>query len=337
MAAVQEPDRRHPERDGGRGRPRRTDRRRRGGPRDRGAVPRRAGPPAPGRAGPSPGGDRRLPSVPGDRRGGRSLQGARSRPALPASGSGSSTTERCSPSGTCATRPWEPGSRGDEPRHRLRSSGAAVVGLPVFLYGAVVNALPYLVPRWLARAFARKETDYATIRLLSSVVAFPALLGPRDLARVGRPGHGLGASRSRSRCPLSGLLAYHYLRGLDRLRARTGFAVLALTHRQAAARLLVRAPGDPRRRSSAQRRTFLRRAMPRPGARIAGRQPVAAAGVTPFRATLEAPLEARGTEPSGRGRPRDGSGCDERPPPRGALGAGGRRARSRAGRSRSSA
>jgi hypothetical protein len=38
--------------------------------------------------------------------------------------------------------------------------------------------------------------------------------------------------------PLSGLAAYHYLRGLNRLRARMGFAVLALTHRQAASRLL---------------------------------------------------------------------------------------------------
>ena len=36
---------------------------------------------------------------------------------------------------------------------------------------------PYLIPRWLARAFARKETDYATIRLLSSVVAFPLCWG----------------------------------------------------------------------------------------------------------------------------------------------------------------
>jgi hypothetical protein len=39
--------------------------------------------------------------------------------------------------------------------------------------------------------------------------------------------------------PLSGLTAYHYLRGLNRLRARIAFATLALTHRQAAARLLV--------------------------------------------------------------------------------------------------
>ena len=71
----------------------------------------------------------------------------------------------------------EPGSPRRRATRALRRSGWAAAGLPVFLYGAAVNALPYLVPRWLARAFARKETDYATIRLLASVVAFPLCWG----------------------------------------------------------------------------------------------------------------------------------------------------------------
>jgi glycerol-3-phosphate O-acyltransferase / dihydroxyacetone phosphate acyltransferase len=127
--------------------------------------------------------------------------------------------------------------RGGDPPHRLRASGAAVVGLPVFLYGSVVNALPYLVPRWLAHSFARKETDYATIRLLASVVAVPLGWG-LETWLVWRLAGTAWATAFAVSLPLSGLLAYHYLRGLARLRARTGFAVLALTHRQAAARLL---------------------------------------------------------------------------------------------------
>lgn len=47
------------------------------------------------------------------------------------------------------------------------------MGLPLFAYGAAVNFLPYYLPGWLARRMARRETDYATIRLLASVVAFP--------------------------------------------------------------------------------------------------------------------------------------------------------------------
>src|SRR5205807_1446302 len=50
-------------------------------------------------------------------------------------------------------------------RRRIVSSWEAVVGFPFFLYGTLVNLLPYLVPRWLAQHLARKETDYATVRL----------------------------------------------------------------------------------------------------------------------------------------------------------------------------
>ena len=124
-----------------------------------------------------------------------------------------------------------------DPR-RVRTSGWAAVGLPVFLYGAAVNALPYLLPRWLAHAFARKETDYATIRLLASMVAFPLAWGLETwlIWRVAGAGWAIAFAAS---LPVSGLAAYHYLRGVNSLRARIGFAALALTHCQAAARLLV--------------------------------------------------------------------------------------------------
>jgi hypothetical protein len=126
--------------------------------------------------------------------------------------------------------------RGDRPPHRLRSSTAAVLGLPVCLYGSIVNALPYLIPRGLAHTFARKETDYATIRLLSSTVAVPLCWGLETwlVKRLAGTGWAIAFAVS---LPMTGLLAYHYLRGLGRLRARTGFAY-KLTHHTAAARLL---------------------------------------------------------------------------------------------------
>ena len=122
-------------------------------------------------------------------------------------------------------------------RARLRHSWEASVGLPFFAYGLVVNGLPYLLPRWLARRTARKETDYATTRLLASIVAFPLfwavetwivwwLLGPAWAA-------GFALS-----LPLSGLLAYRYLGGVSRLRNQLRFGVLSFTHRQSATRLL---------------------------------------------------------------------------------------------------
>jgi hypothetical protein len=58
-------------------------------------------------------------------------------------------------------------------RRRVARSWQTIAGFPLFAYGAAVNFLPYYLPGWLARRMARRETDYATMRLLASVVAFP--------------------------------------------------------------------------------------------------------------------------------------------------------------------
>jgi hypothetical protein len=126
---------------------------------------------------------------------------------------------------------------GAEAPDGLGISGRAMAGLPVFAYGALVNALPYALPRWLARRTARKETDYATTRLLASMVAFPFFWGLETWLVWRLSGPFWGAAFAVS-LPISGILAYHYLRGLGRLAARTRFAALALTRHQAASRLL---------------------------------------------------------------------------------------------------
>jgi glycerol-3-phosphate O-acyltransferase / dihydroxyacetone phosphate acyltransferase len=120
---------------------------------------------------------------------------------------------------------------------RILRSGEASLGLPVFVYGAAVNALAYFPPRWLARRTARKETDYATTRLLASAVAFPLCWGLETWI-VWRFAGGTWAALFAATLPLSGLLAYRYLAGLGRLGRQIRFGLLALTRRQAASRLL---------------------------------------------------------------------------------------------------
>jgi 1-acyl-sn-glycerol-3-phosphate acyltransferase len=122
-------------------------------------------------------------------------------------------------------------------RAKLAFSWDAIVGLPFFGYGAVVNALPYYGPRWLARRLARKETDYATIRLLASIVAFPLFWSLQTwlVARVAGAGWALAFALS---LPLSGLIAYRYLIGAGWLRGRLRFARLAASQSQAARRLV---------------------------------------------------------------------------------------------------
>ena len=124
------------------------------------------------------------------------------------------------------------------PAHkRLVYSWDAVVGFPFFVYGAAVNALPYLVPRTLAHRMARKETDYATIRLLASIVAYPLFYALETwlVWRLTGPGVALAFALS---LPLSGLIAYRYLAGAGRFRSRLRFTLLAATQAAAARRLV---------------------------------------------------------------------------------------------------
>jgi 1-acyl-sn-glycerol-3-phosphate acyltransferase len=120
---------------------------------------------------------------------------------------------------------------------RLKYPWGALVGLPVFAYGLAVTGLPYLIPRWLARRMARKETDYATVRLLASIVAFPVFWG-LETWLVFRVAGGVVASLFFLSLPLSGMIAYRYLAGAGRFRSRLRFAVLMATHGAAARRLV---------------------------------------------------------------------------------------------------
>jgi glycerol-3-phosphate O-acyltransferase / dihydroxyacetone phosphate acyltransferase len=122
-------------------------------------------------------------------------------------------------------------------RTKLVYSWDAIVGLPFFGYGVLVNGLAYFVPRWLARRLARKETDYATIRLLASIVAIPLFWSLETWLVFRAAGLGWAVAFAVS-LPLSGLIAYRYLIGAGWLRVRLRFARLALTQSQAAWRLV---------------------------------------------------------------------------------------------------
>jgi len=124
-----------------------------------------------------------------------------------------------------------------QPARRLGRSSLGLLGLPLFAYGLAVNALPYFVPRWLARNLTRKETDYATARLLSAMVLIPFFWGLETWV-VWRLAGLVAAVLFFASLPLSGLLAYRYLGGLGRLRQELRFARLAMTRSHAASRLL---------------------------------------------------------------------------------------------------
>ncbi|PYN18281.1 MAG: hypothetical protein DME05_01440 [Candidatus Rokuibacteriota bacterium] len=123
------------------------------------------------------------------------------------------------------------------PRQRIRRGWEAIAGLPFFVYGATVNFLPYWIPRWLARHMSRKETDYATWRLLAGMVACPLFWG-LETWLVARVAGGVAALVFALSLPTSGVIAYRYWVGAGRLRSRLRFGALALTREQAARRLI---------------------------------------------------------------------------------------------------
>ena len=120
---------------------------------------------------------------------------------------------------------------------RIVTGWEAVFGLPVFAYGYLVNALPFYVPRWLARRTARKETDYATTRFLASIVAYPVFWGVETWL-VGRVFGVSWVLPFALTLPVSGLLASRYLIGAGRLRNQLRLGVLALRHGTAAKQLM---------------------------------------------------------------------------------------------------
>jgi 1-acyl-sn-glycerol-3-phosphate acyltransferase len=119
----------------------------------------------------------------------------------------------------------------------VRRSWRATAGLPLFAYGAVVNFLPYYVPRLIAHRLADRETTYATTRLLAAIVAFPLFWGLETWA-VGRLAGPVWAIAFAISLPITGLIAYRYLGGIGRLRSRLSFGLLTLTRRGVATRLI---------------------------------------------------------------------------------------------------
>jgi 1-acyl-sn-glycerol-3-phosphate acyltransferase len=122
-------------------------------------------------------------------------------------------------------------------RGRARRGWEAVVGLPVFAYGALVNGLPYWIPRFIAHRFARKETDYATTRFLAGIVAFTVFWSIETWI-VGRLLGARAAVLFAISLPISGAIAYRYLVGAGRMRSRLRFARFRIRHEVEARRLV---------------------------------------------------------------------------------------------------
>jgi hypothetical protein len=83
---------------------------------------------------------------------------------------------------------------------------------------------------------SRKETDYATWRFLTAMLALPLFWGLEILIVARLAGRAAALAFAVS-LPISGLIAYRYWVGAGRLRSRLRFGALALRRAHAVRRL----------------------------------------------------------------------------------------------------
>jgi hypothetical protein len=53
----------------------------------------------------------------------------------------------------------------------------AAAGVPVFLWGAINNYLPYKIPAWISRLVTRELVEVATVKFMTGLVSFPLFYG----------------------------------------------------------------------------------------------------------------------------------------------------------------
>ncbi len=122
-------------------------------------------------------------------------------------------------------------------RRHLWSALLGLLGFPLFLYGELMNLLPYSFPRFLSRRLARKETDYATAKLLVIVVALPLFYGLQTWLVWRVFGRTVGLLYGAS-LPLSGLFALRYWAEIRGMIRSLRVSYLNLTRRQMVTSLL---------------------------------------------------------------------------------------------------
>jgi glycerol-3-phosphate O-acyltransferase / dihydroxyacetone phosphate acyltransferase len=49
-----------------------------------------------------------------------------------------------------------------------------LIGIPFAVWGSVNHFFPYHISRWISQRIAKKETDYATVRILCGMILYPA-------------------------------------------------------------------------------------------------------------------------------------------------------------------
>lgn len=110
--------------------------------------------------------------------------------------------------------------------------------LPVFIYGLIINILPYYIPVYLAKKKAKDPQFVSTIKFVSSLILFPVMyllwLIP---AFIFIPEIGLKFAFLLS-MPLTGYIAFKYYIFFKKTWAKARFVLMRITHNPLIERLI---------------------------------------------------------------------------------------------------
>jgi glycerol-3-phosphate O-acyltransferase / dihydroxyacetone phosphate acyltransferase len=84
-----------------------------------------------------------------------------------------------------------------------------IAGFPFAIWGTLNHFLPYRISRWISRKIAKRETDYATARIVSSVLLYPLFYALQIKWTLNRYGW-ITALIYGSTLPTFGAFAYYY-------------------------------------------------------------------------------------------------------------------------------
>ncbi len=115
-------------------------------------------------------------------------------------------------------------------RDMLRVLGIGLLGLPLALYGAINNLIPYLISEGFARMFLHERTKILTALLIGGGLAF-IIFFAAQITFVAQFVSWLWAAIYAISLPLSGFFALAYVQLLRKYRQRISFSFLLFTNK----------------------------------------------------------------------------------------------------------
>lgn len=106
-----------------------------------------------------------------------------------------------------------------------------LLGFPFALWGGVNHFFPYQISRWISQRMAKKETDYATVRILCGMILYPIFYAAQIYWMLQHYGWTAGLLYGTT-LPVFGAFAYYYWDKFTALHSSLQLFFVMLTRKQ---------------------------------------------------------------------------------------------------------